>query len=1175
MTISVSDNTPRVSYSVSAGATQTSFTVSFEFFADADLNVYVDGTKKTLTTHYSVTGGDGSTGSISMSVTGASGGSTVVITRGIALERTTDFPVSGAFAVGTLNTELDRFVAIQADLNDTITRSIRLADDDAAVTMELPDKADRLGKVLSFNSSTGAVQVQTYVTPDASAGIDGVTAGTVAASKFLQVDANRDLSTIRNVTSDGTITASSFVIGSAAINENDLEALDDVTAGTVAASKAAIVDTNKDITGFRNITLTGELDAATLDISGDADIDGTLEADAITINGVTLAETIADTVGAMVSSNTETGLSVSYDDSDNTLDFVIGAGSIVNSMLADDAVGADELAANAVVTASIVDDNVTQAKIADDAVGADQLAASAVVTASIVDDNVTQAKIADDAVGADQLASSAVVTASIVDDAVTQAKIADDAVGADQLASNAVVNASVASGAAIADSKLDTISTANKVSLAALDIDGGTDIGAAIVDADLFIVDDGAGGTNRKVEASRLKTYIGTGDIEGVTAGTGLSGGGTSGTVTLNVDAAQTQITSVGALNAGSITSGFGTIDTGSSTITTTGEVSAGRVNLSSAVASGDLGSDAAQVGYSSTNGLLLMGQGSSSDISLYNDTGTLVARVPTGLSTFQMQTTGQVAGASGGIFYITTSESTVVANDSLGSIQWSATNEETPDGTAMAGAIECTAEGTFAGDANPTQMLFKLGVSEAATTKMLLSSSGDLKLTGANADANAGPILTLYRNSASPADGDSMGRIYFSGENDAGEEIQYVRFQSILSDASDSTEDSAFRLQTYVGGAVKSRVLHDPTETVINDDSADVDFRVESDSETHAFFVDAGSSFVAIGESSQVNGGKLSIATSAASSTLSLLTRSTTDAHQCEIVFQKSSTDSGNFAATADGESLGSIKFRGVDTQPVSQVAAEISVTQDGSESGTVPGKLNFSTEASVKWAIYPDGRLQGQSMADYTRMIELMGSGNKSATGALRLGVYGNNSQDGMVGGVVAGYGGIQFSYYYLLPQIQQTLNNGDLRLGSSSYRFHTVYASNALDTSDQRVKEEIENLDVGLDFIKALTPKKFKYADKDADGNYKDGRLDQTNGIKKWGLIAQEVKAVLDSNSISEDIGLWSTDKGECNGTILEDQQQLQYKELIAPLINAVKTLSAELDAAKERIAALENG
>ena len=71
---------------------------------------------------------------------------------------------------------------------------------------------------------------------------------------------------------------------------------------------------------------------------------------------------------------------------------------------------------------------VATAMIADDAVTAAKLASNAVVTASIVDDNVTQAKIADDAVGADQLASDAVVTASIVDDAVTAAKIHDDAV---------------------------------------------------------------------------------------------------------------------------------------------------------------------------------------------------------------------------------------------------------------------------------------------------------------------------------------------------------------------------------------------------------------------------------------------------------------------------------------------------------------------------------------------------------------------------------------------------------------------------------------------------------------------------------------------------------------------------------------------------------------------------
>ena len=48
------------------------------------------------------------------------------------------------------------------------------------------------------------------------------------------------------------------------------------------------------------------------------------------------------------------------------------------------------------------------------------------------------------------------------------------------------------------------------IAVADLDIDGGTDIGAALVDADLMIVDDGAGGTNRKATMSRLATYMGT-----------------------------------------------------------------------------------------------------------------------------------------------------------------------------------------------------------------------------------------------------------------------------------------------------------------------------------------------------------------------------------------------------------------------------------------------------------------------------------------------------------------------------------------------------------------------------------------------------------------------------------------------------------------------------------------
>lgn len=71
-----------------------------------------------------------------------------------------------------------------------------------------------------------------------------------------------------------------------------------------------------------------------------------------------------------------------------------------------------------------------------------------------------------------------------------------------------IVNEDVSASAGIVDTKLATISTANKISLSALDIDGGTDIGAALTDSDLFIVDDGGAGTNRKAAATRITDYV-------------------------------------------------------------------------------------------------------------------------------------------------------------------------------------------------------------------------------------------------------------------------------------------------------------------------------------------------------------------------------------------------------------------------------------------------------------------------------------------------------------------------------------------------------------------------------------------------------------------------------------------------------------------------------------------
>ena len=126
------------------------------------------------------------------------------------------------------------------------------------------------------------------------------------------------------ITSTGIVTGTGFTAGNAVLAEAELELLDGLTAGTAIASKVVTTDANIDTTGQRNLTITGELDAATLDISGNADIDGTLEADVITVDGTSLAEYIADTVGAMVTSNTESGITVAYQDSDNTLDFTVG-----------------------------------------------------------------------------------------------------------------------------------------------------------------------------------------------------------------------------------------------------------------------------------------------------------------------------------------------------------------------------------------------------------------------------------------------------------------------------------------------------------------------------------------------------------------------------------------------------------------------------------------------------------------------------------------------------------------------------------------------------------------------------------------------------------------------------------------------------------------------------------
>ena len=125
-----------------------------------------------------------------------------------------------------------------------------------------------------------------------------------------------------NITTTGLISGGSLDIDDVLINGTTIGHTDDTDLITLADGV---------------VTVAGELDATTLDISGNADIDGTLEADAITVDGTSLAEYISDTAGAMFSSNTETGLSATYQDGDNTIDLEIAAAqTTITSLLATD-----------------------------------------------------------------------------------------------------------------------------------------------------------------------------------------------------------------------------------------------------------------------------------------------------------------------------------------------------------------------------------------------------------------------------------------------------------------------------------------------------------------------------------------------------------------------------------------------------------------------------------------------------------------------------------------------------------------------------------------------------------------------------------------------------------------------------------------------------------------------
>jgi hypothetical protein len=320
--------------------------------------------------------------------------------------------------------------------------------------------------------------------------------------------------------------------------------------------------------------------------------------------------------------------------------------------------------------------------------------------------------------------------------------------------------------------------TAGSVPLSTIDIDGGTDIGAAIVDADLFIIDDGAGGTNRKVTASRIKTYAGGSDPSS-------ADGDSLGTASLEWS---------------------------------------------------DL--------YLADGGIIYFGN--DQDITLTHD-------ADVGLKLKSVAT----ADDKPIILTLQTGETDIAANDVIGRIAFQAPDEGTgTDAILVAAAIQATSEGDFAADNNATKLEFMTGASESATTQMTISSGGivgigagvpgDLGVglhiksgdSGSGVSANADELVIegsgtdIGMSILTPTNG--AGRINFSdsGGNDRGQ-FRYAH-------------DSDAMFVRAGGNDVQKWTA---SEVCVNEDSDDVDFRVESNSMQHIIFVNGGTDKIAMND--------------------------------------------------------------------------------------------------------------------------------------------------------------------------------------------------------------------------------------------------------------------------------------------------------------------------------------
>ena len=140
------------------------------------------------------------------------------------------------------------------------------------------------------------------------------------------------------------------------------------------------------------------------------------------------------------------------------------------------------------------------------------------------------------------------------------------------------------------------------------------------------------------------------------------------------------------------------------------------------------------------------------------------------------------------------------------------------------------------------------VAIPDGGLTITVDDNSNNLTLTSTDADANSGPNLLLDRNSSSTANQDVIGVITYRGRNDAGQDVDYVQLETRLGDETDGTEDGSFKLRNMMAGTLREYMSTNHAEICFNEDSQDLDFRIESNNYELCFALNGGTDRVGIG---------------------------------------------------------------------------------------------------------------------------------------------------------------------------------------------------------------------------------------------------------------------------------------------------------------------------------------